>query len=282
MVNANTDWIVAGAISIVLVQFLKAWRFMELGRVMDQPVPFVRCILAHLIVPILGFITPGKLGEGFKIVFLQVSRKETGFLFVVERILDLLMLLAVAGFGFAFSDYYIVTYLVMAGIVIVGILAFLRMEWFMNALTRRFLKKEYFSNGWFLERSKKLLSLRFIVPLGLTVAVWGVTFVSSLCFARSVGISLSYPKIALVFSWAVIMGLLSSLPGGVGVREGGITVLLESIYAVPRPLGTAVAAINLGMHYIVLSITAIIGYILHRRINRSSLHPSPPLPICRN
>ena len=263
--EADRIWIAAGGSCIVMVQLVKAWRFRELGRVMQLPVPVGRCILAHLIVPILGFITPGKLGEGFKIVFLQASKKELGFLFLIERIQDLLMLLAVAGLGFAFSDFYVITYLVMAGVVAAGILAFLRLEWLMNAVTRRLLKREYFTDKWFLEHSKKLLTRRFVAPCMLTVAVWGVTFLSSFCFARSVGIGLSYPKIALVFSWAVIMGLLSSLPGGVGVREGGITVLLETLYAVPRPLGAAVAAINLGMHYIVLGIAALGGYLVHRR-----------------
>ncbi|MBN1878860.1 flippase-like domain-containing protein [bacterium] len=268
--RARPGWIGMGALFIVSVQVVKAWRFRELGRVLNQPIPFYRCLLAHLIVPILGFITPGKLGEGFKIVFLQASRKELGFLFIIERIQDLLMLLAVAGFGFAFSDFYIITYLVMAGIVAAGILVFLRLEWVMNALTRRLFKREYFSDKWFLERSKKLLTITFIIPCLLTVLVWTVTFASSYCFAKSVDIPLSYPKIALVFSWAVIMGLLSSLPGGVGVREGGITVLLETLYAVPRPLGAAVAAINLGMHYITLTVTALVAYTLHQRTGRPS------------
>jgi uncharacterized protein (TIRG00374 family) len=261
--SADVRWILAGATCIVFVQFLKAWRFIELGRVLNQPVPVLRCVLAHVIVPILGFITPGKLGEGFKIMYLKASKKELGFVFIVERLQDMLMLLAVAAFGFAFSDLYILTYLVMAGIVLAGIIVLMKLEWMLNLVTRKLFQKEYFTKNWFMQRLRKVFSPRILNASLLTVAVWGVTFTSSFCFARSVGIDLPYAKIAFVFAWAVILGLLSSLPGGVGVREGGITVLMHTLYAVPKPLGTALAAINLGMHYIVLSILAAAGYFLY-------------------
>ncbi|MCD4654039.1 flippase-like domain-containing protein, partial [bacterium] len=257
--QADFGWIAAGAACVVAVQIIKAWRFRELGLVLDRPIPFYRCLLAHLIVPILGFVTPGKLGEGAKIFYLKSSKRELGFLFIVERIQDLLMLLAVAGLGFAFSDLHFISYLVLAGVVIGGTVVFLKLDWFLNKITRLLLKKQYFTENWFLERTQELMKPRFLFASSLTLLVWAMTFGSSFCFARSVDISLSYPKIALVFSWAVIMGLLSSLPGGVGVREGGITVLMDSLYAVPRAVGSALAAINLAVHYAVLSLTAVIG-----------------------
>lgn len=265
--SADIRWILAGAVCIVFVQLLKAWRFIELGRVLHQPVPVYRCILAHLIVPILGFITPGKLGEGFKIMYLKASKRELGFLFIVERLQDMVMLLAVAAFGFAFSDFYILTYLVMAGVILAGIVILMKLEWFLNLVTKKIFQKEYFTKNWFMQRLRKVFSPRILKASLLTVAVWGVTFTSSICFARSVGIDLPYPKIAFVFAWAVILGLLSSLPGGVGVREGGITVLLHTLYAVPKSLGTALAAINLGMHYIVLTILAAAGYVLYNLLH---------------
>jgi len=268
--QADLTWILGGAGCVVMVQVVKAWRFRELAIVLNRPVPFFRCLLAHLIVPILGFITPGKLGEGAKIFYLNASRKELGFLFIVERIQDLLMLLIIAGMGFAFSDFYIISYLVLAGVVLGGIVLFLKLDWFLNQFTRRFLKKQFFSENWFMERSRELLKPRFFLASSLTVLVWFVTFGSSFCFARAVGISLAYPKIALVFSWAVIMGLLSSLPGGVGVREGGITVFMDTIYSIPRATGAALAAVNLAVHYIVLSITGVLGYTVFTLINRKT------------
>lgn len=272
--QADLQWIIAGAGCVVMVQVVKAWRFRELGLVMDRPIPFYRCLLAHLIVPILGFITPGKLGEGAKIFYLNASKRELGYLFIVERIQDLIMLLMVAGMGFAFSDFYFISYLVLASVVLGGIIVFLKLDWFLNFFTRKFLKKEYFSENWFMDRTRQLMKPRFFLATTLTVLVWFVTFGSSFCFARAVGISLAYPKIALVFSWAVIMGLLSSLPGGVGVREGGITVLMDTIYAIPRATGAALAAVNLAVHYVVLTITAIVGYaafsLLKRKTSDSS------------
>jgi len=271
--QADFKWISAGAACIVCVQVIKAWRFRELGLVLNRPIPFYRCLLAHMIVPILGFITPGKLGEGTKIFYLKSSKRDLGFLFIVERIQDMLMLLAVAGLGFAFSDLHFITYAVLAAVVGGGIIVFLKLDWFLNKVTTIFMKKQYFSENWFMERSRELLNLRFLFASSLTVLVWAVTFGSSLCFARSIGISLTYPKIALVFSWAVIMGLVSSLPGGVGVREGGITVLLDTLYSVPRSLGSALAAINLAVHYIVLSLTAAIGYLIYKLIDGAKQEP---------
>lgn len=268
--SASPGWILAGAGCVVLVQVVKAWRFREFTRVLGQSVPFRRCLLAHLIVPILGFVTPGKLGEGAKVFYLKTSKRELGFLFIVERIQDMLMLLAVAGFGFAFSDFYFLSYLVLAGVVVIGIGIFLRLDWFLNKITQILLKKQYFTENWFLEKSRAMFRLRFISASLMTPVVWGVTFGSSYCFARSVAIDLSYPKVALVFAWAVIMGLVSSLPGGVGVREGGITVLMEKIYDIPRPGGTAVAAVNLAVHYIVLTVTALAGYLVYKAIEKDS------------
>ncbi|HPQ40387.1 MAG TPA: lysylphosphatidylglycerol synthase transmembrane domain-containing protein [bacterium] len=270
MQNASMSWILAGAVCVVCVQVAKAWRFREFTRVLGQSVPFSRCLLAHLIVPILGFVTPGKLGEGAKVFYLKTSKRELGFLFIVERIQDMLILLAVAGFGFAFSEFYVLSYLVLLGAVAVGFGLFLRLDWFLNRITRILLKKQYFTENWFMEKSRALLRPRFIAASALTLLVWGITFGSSYCFARAVAVDLSYPKVALVFSWAVIMGLVSSLPGGVGVREGGITVFFEKIYGVARPAGTAVAAINLAVHYIVLTLTAAIGYLIYKSIEKDS------------
>ncbi|MBN1295233.1 flippase-like domain-containing protein [bacterium] len=262
--TADPVWIGAGAVCIVLVQVVKSWRFQALGRVLSIQLPFRKCLLAHLIVPILGFVTPGKLGEGAKIFYLGASKKELAFLFIIERFQDMLLLLAVAGFGFAFSNFYLISYLVLVAVILVAIGIFLKLDWVINTITRFVLKKHIFTENWFADQSRRLLHPAFAASSSITLAVWAVTFCSSFCFARSVGVTLSYPNIALVFSWAVILGLISSLPGGVGVREGGITVLFDTIYGIPRAVGMAVAAVNLAVHYIVLTITAIIGYAVYR------------------
>lgn len=195
-------------------------------------------------------VTPGKVGELVKSYLLRAIRgipvATTAPIVVAERLGDLLALIVLAGIGVA--SYRVAVEALVAGAVVIALgLVVLAWPRLFRALvdlvtapqlTRRFRERLHdFHDG--------IRVLVRPVPLawstGLGVAAWACECIGfAVVLAGFPDTAVPLGLATLIYAATTIAGAVSFLPGGLGVTEGAMTLLLVESGGVDAP--TAVAA----------------------------------------
>lgn len=196
-------------------------------------------------------VTPAKVGELIKSYLLRELRgipvASSASVVIAERVSDLLALLALAVVGVALYGVAVEVTIVCAAVIAFGY-AFILWRglgtWAIDLITRpkrlaRLRPKlhEVYDGLAALSRARVLAW-----STGLSVAAWaceglGFAIIVGGFPGASVGIGLAL----LIYAATTIAGALSFLPGGLGVTEGAMTLLLVA-NAVGVDRGTATAA----------------------------------------
>jgi uncharacterized protein (TIRG00374 family) len=244
-------WALGAALGLALVNY--ALRFVRWQLYLRDRRVYVPAAPSALVF-VAGFsmaITPGKVGELLKCYLLRELRavpvSSSAAVVINERVNDLLALLAVATVGVAVHG--VAGEVVVAGALVLG-LAFVFLLWRDLALAVIDL----------VTRPAKLRALRprlhalhaDLVALSRpSVLAWSTLLGTAAWAAEGLGFALvvrAFPGadiplgLALViYAATTIAGAISFLPGGLGVTEGAMTLLLvENAVGVDR--GTATAA----------------------------------------
>jgi glycosyltransferase 2 family protein len=184
-------------------------------------------------------VTPGKLGEAVKAVLLRASHRipmaRTAPIVVAERVTDLvaLLLLALVGvFSFDVDKRFLVAgaALVVAGLVVVSVdpvaRAAIRIAGRLPLL-RRFAHRLDDAHA---HTATLLAPGPLVMATVLAVASW---FLECLAFWIVVhgfpGAGIDLRAATFVYAATTVAGALSFLPGGLGVTEAGMLVLLVSL-----------------------------------------------------
>lgn len=229
-------WALAAALGLAVVNYiLRGVRWHLLLRDRGVTVP----PRDSAIVFVAGFalaITPGKLGELVKSYLLRaihgVPVARSAPVVIAERVADLLALIALSGIGVAL--YGVAVELVVAAAAVVG-LGLVVLAW--PALARRL--------GALATRPRRLARFRprvdelidGLVALSRPTVLVASTALSTLAWlAECVGFALivdAFPGADVPFGLAMLIyaattvaGALSFLPGGLGVTEGAMALLL--------------------------------------------------------
>lgn len=185
--------------------------------------------------------TPGKAGEALRLWVLErakgVPYERATPLFLGDRLSDMvaIMLLCVACLG-AFSGYANVTLGIAAGLIVL-MLPFLRPKtllWVTNALYRLFggrAPRLFAKIRAALRETAKLFTFRqFGVGLALALVGWAAEAWSFQLLLTAVGgPDVSFQQAGFVFTFALIAGTISMLPGGLGGAEAVMLLLLTSL-----------------------------------------------------
>lgn len=181
-------------------------------------------------------ITPGKVGELVKSYLLRemhdIPATRTAPIVVAERVTDLIALLVLAVVGVAL--YGVETTLVLGGatVVVLGLvlLAWPRpTRWLIHLVTgpklvRRFREPmlEVYAGLASLCRPK-LLAL----ATAIAIPAWGLECIGFAIIVNAFpGAHVDWGMATFIYAATTIAGALSFLPGGLGVTEGGMTILL--------------------------------------------------------
>ena len=185
--------------------------------------------------------TPGKAGEALRLWVLEKAKgvpyERATPLFLGDRLSDMvaIMLLCLASLG-AFSGYADVTLGIAAGLIVL-MLPFLRPKtllWVTNALYRLFggrAPRLFAKIRAALRETAKLFTFRrFGVGLVLALIGWAAEAWSFQLLLQAVGgPEVSFQQASFVFTFALIAGTISMLPGGLGGAEAVMLLLLTSL-----------------------------------------------------
>ena len=195
----------------------------------------------HLAIYVAGFsltMTPGKAGEAMRSLYLKpygVSHQRSIGALFVERILDLVAVLALAGLGVVFLDgnearvAAVVTLLLIGGCLLVVKMPrerVLQSRW-VQRLPEKLQRLVLFVESM-LANANEFLSLRLLlIGLGIGLAAWFCEAYGLFLVMEEFRPGQSEMTLGLaIYGMAILIGAISFLPGGLGGSEATMILLL--------------------------------------------------------
>jgi glycosyltransferase 2 family protein len=197
-------------------------------------------------------VTPGKVGEVLKSYLLKrinnTPISASAPIVLAERVTDGLAMLLLMGFGLTLYPPARPAFVVLVVLTVVGLLV-VQSQALIAALLGIVAKLPY--GGRIAPRletaylsSRQLLSWHILLPSTvISLVSWFGECVAMYYVLRGVGVAPSYlllVEATFVFAASTLFGLVSFLPGGLGVSEGSSTLLLERL--IPLAAGPATTA----------------------------------------
>lgn len=218
---------------------LRAWRWHWFSRGLGMTVPFGRNLLYF----IAGFAlstTPGKTGEALRLWLIErchgYGYQRTAPMFVGDRLSDMgAILLLCLGGASAFSGYTGIV-AAAAGALVLASIPFLRPAlpmWLVrasHALLRGRWPRLFAGLRIALRETARLFTLR-LFGLGLLAALigWCAEVWAFSLLLQALGTEVSLRQASFIFTFAMIAGTVSMLPGGLGGTEAAMIGLLSAV-----------------------------------------------------
>jgi len=232
----------AGALLLTLgnyaLRFLK-WHLYLLE--LDIEVPLGESFVVFLAGMVMA-VTPGKVGEVLKSFLLRESRgisaARTAPIVVAERMTDLLGMVLIAAVGVVTFDYGRTVLGATFVSLVVGIVLLNQRQWvlsWLEAMDDWPLMGRYREE---LEESYRSMYALVDWPIFggttlLSAVAWSLEGIALFWIIRALGGGAATPYEAFfVYSIGTIAGAVSFLPGGLGVTEGGMIVLLSDVFSI--------------------------------------------------
>lgn len=232
-----TTWVIILALSLGNYA-LRYWRW---HLYISNQSPITLTHKQHFAIYIAGFsltMTPGKAGEAMRSLYLKqhgISHQRSISALFVERIIDLIAILLMAGMGISFlhNDQSWLAGAITIAIILSGITVVkMPKKWVLeSALVKKLPVKMYnmlvFVESM-LESANDLLSVRFLVVgllIGLVAWIFEGYGLYLVMHEYTQGQS-TIPLAIAIYGMAVLLGALSFMPGGLGGTEATMIFLL--------------------------------------------------------
>ena len=192
----------------------------------------------------IGFITPGRIGEFVKVLYLK-NEKDISISFgmtsvLVDRLLDLYLLLTLASLGlWKFNIFENFSNLFLISLIIITILPIILLY---KPLVHRILKffhkvlipkknKNKFEKSFydFYHGVNQIINYRLFIYMGLTITGYFLFFIQCYLIAISMNLSISFVSLTLFMAIANLISFIPISISGLGTRDATLLFLFGLI-----------------------------------------------------
>lgn len=180
-------------------------------------------------------VTPGKMGELLKSYLVKqvngTSISKTAPIVFAERATDFLSLTILALAGAYFYDYG-KNIIIIISVIIISVLIIISNKTLFNKIITLLLKLGFISKHVLkiqtaYESSAKLLAFApLLLMTMLSIISWGFECLGYYIILTNFNLKVDVMWAFFSYSFATIVGALSMMPGGLGVTEGSLTLML--------------------------------------------------------
>ena len=251
---------------LLFVQIIKAFRFQLLISEYDIKISFLRNLLIHLMVPVLGLLTPLKFGEGAKLIMINQKKKKVGFCFILEKLMDLGFLFILGVIGVYRYTIFINSIYLLIPIIIAAIIGLIYFDRIFNLLFQRFLKSKMERN-WFVSNLLLFAKPRHLITFACGILIWVITINVAYKFSLIAGAefqNITFFEFAPVYASSILVGLFSGIPGGIGSREAAISLLFFQVFKIKIVSGGVFSILNLFGNYLTFIFLGIMSYSIYK------------------
>jgi len=234
-------FLVLGAGFVALDIVLKSFRWQTVLAALDIIVSKTYSISLYWLGLLIGLITPGKLGELIKIYFLKnkgYSIFRSFLSIIIDRISDIFILLGMGCLIFLFFLNEIGIYISFFGLILILVIVFVFLlinekSW-VHKIFGRFVKKvlpidfnDYnrFTFKKLREGIRNLENKKILYFFVYLAASWIIYFSARYAVSLSLGLGLSFVRVAIICSLMAIVSILPISVAGLGTREVSVIYL---------------------------------------------------------
>ena len=260
--NINLYYFICAVLLLLPMIVIKAYRWNYLKRTQKINYKLSDSILMYGSGLYIGLLTPGRIGDFIKVLYLKNDGNSAGKSFVsvfIDRIADLLFLIIFGYIGMFFfihlfkKQVYILSFLFIAVflIIIFAVINKKIAKGMLRNIFRLFIPKKYKEkikvnfNDFYKDLRLLDKNKLFIVSL-LTIGVWFIYFTQTFLLAMALHINISFVYLSIC---AAIAGLITLIPvsvSGIGTRDITLIVLF-SFLGISRESAVAVSMLILSM-----------------------------------
>ncbi len=280
LMNIDMFYLLVSIGMIILVTILKSPKWKMVIGLHGCDYPFSKSMKVWLIGAFTGIVTPGRVGDLIRALYLNRECKTFGKCIstvIVDRVIELLMTLVFAAVGVVLFIFWfgqslffdVIIVFILLGFVLIGLMLrknFIRR--IMRPIFNFFVPKRHGDKirvgfhefyGSIREIRKKSSGLAYVSIFSLFI--WLIQILEVQVFALTLGIEIGYLYVLVVFSIVVIVELIPISVSGIGTRDAFMVFSLGLIGISPE------AAIAFSILYLVLGywINALVGFFFWMR-----------------
>ncbi len=265
IIGINYFYLIPVFILFFLLVFFRAykWHYLLNKRFKVDFKTSLKSLLAGMTI---GLLTPGRVGELSRAIFLKIKKKKQVLsLIIFDRVVDLYIILLLATLGFLYLSFINKIYFGIFIITLICSLLITLLIFLPEKLIDKIKKKRFFN---------KLIKIRFVgnltkellegfridyktrlVVLLFSVLFYVFAFYQGLLILNSLGYNFSFLLSLIIFSAIIIATLLPISFGGLGVREG-VAVLILANFMIPMNI---TVIFSLMWYFFTSALQAILG-----------------------
>lgn len=250
-------FIFSSIVTTLIFWLLRTFRWSILLQSENINISFGKLYLYTAVTVGFANFTPFQSGEALKV---EMSRKDGGNrvagykFFLFEKLLDLVVIAFLALLGvFVLFGASINNYLPQAivGLIIISIILMIAVF--------------FIFQRWRVETNLFPTSLVFIQSLVLTLASWVIMTLGWKLMFQSIAINISFLQTSAVIALTTIIGILSFVPGAIGVTEISVAALLTQLGF--KHSITQAGAVLIGIYSLAILLLSVFHLIILKTVN---------------
>ncbi len=267
--RASAGLLVAAALLDAIVVHAKLWRWRHLLRSVDARLSVGSAYRAYLPSLFLGLVTPGRVGDSLRILYLKrdhaVGYSEGLAVSIVDRLCDAYILLAFVALGVVHLATVVSAPLAQTTWIAVVLVAIAPAFLFVRGVAEPAAQWLYgrFSDGEphaglsvFFAALRRQVGLSLIAPVVLTALAFLTNYVQAWLVAKALGIDLTFIDVAALVAISSFLSLLPISISGVGVRESFFALVFPA-FGLAETLGIA---FGLGVFAVIYVPALLLGF----------------------
>jgi uncharacterized protein (TIRG00374 family) len=242
--NINLYFLFTAIILNLFLIFIKTIRWKAFLTTQSLSISIKNAFSIYLSALYIGFITPGRLGEIIKALYLkqeQVTSFSKGLSSaIMDRLLDLYFLILLGSVGVYYflkgrgiSLEFVIGFVIILSLLIIilhpKVLNLLARFLFRKITPKKFKNKINESVNEFIEGMNQIINPVLLFGILLTVFSYSFFFFQCFLIAKSIGLQISYFDLALIMSIVNIITFIPISISGLGTREASMIFLFKLI-----------------------------------------------------
>jgi len=214
---------------------VKVYRWKYLSEKYGKPINRSNAAIVTISSFYFANITPGKIGDLFKAYYMQKKHTLAFFdgvsMIFYERFFELVILFLAAS-AIIFIEFRGITVIVLelsAVIIILMALFYYKADYFMNLAEKILIHLPVVNIKEMNFHIRKLPFFQIVAVFVITLISLVLEFTRLWVVALAFGYVLNPLQISMFFSLAIVAGLISQIPLGIGIMEGSLSYLIQEM-----------------------------------------------------